>query len=620
MKTRLGTCALEKKVAIAVLGLSALLVLMCNRSPAMAQSSPPQTALRDLIGDWQGAIGKQQIGLKIEAAESGGLKATLLLPDENGALPFDSTVLQSDGTLRLKLKQIDSSYTGRLSPDKNSIVGTWNQSGSTVAISFRRPGTVQRFTLQPRKQGQVSLQPCRTPDGNIEGLCGTYDVFENRQTHTGRKISLNIMLLPAGDATPQPDPFFAIAGGPGQSAVETFPGAAFVRRLRASRDVVLVDQRGTGKSNPLECELHSPSDLQAVVGEPYSDEAIRRCREQSDKKADTTQYTTSVASDDLDEVRQALGYDKINVYGGSYGSYAALVYLRMHGDHLRTITLSAVAAPNLHIALHFAPGVQNSVEGIISLCESYRACQADYPTLRAEFKALLERLSNAPAQFELSGQKLTLSREMFVSRLRSLLYVPQFISLFPQIIHNAYNNDWRLYGGLVVELRNLIEGQGHIAWGMSFSAICAEDVPGLTGMIVRSVTAGTWMGDSQVRRYEQYCRVWGTVGKVPKDFFAPIRASVPALLISGGLDPGTPPDVAREVARNISNSRLVLVKHGTHTTGSECIDGLVAQFVAQGSATRLDTSCADQIHLPTFAPKPAAIGHALHDRLEHQAR
>ena len=603
MKTR---CAPIGQVVLAVLGFLALLVLMCNATPAIAQTTPPQVAASDLIGDWQGAVGKQRMGLKIEAAEGGGLKATLLPPGENGALPFDSAMLQTDGTLRLVLKQIDSSYTGRLSLDKNAIEGTWSQSGSAVAITFRRPGTVQGFTLQPRKQGQVSLQPCRAPDNSIEGLCGIYDVFENRQTRTGRKIPLNIMLLSARDASPQPDPFFAIAGGPGQSAVEAFPAAAFIGRLRASRDVVLVDQRGTGKSNPLECELQALSDLQAALGEPYSDEAIRRCREQSDAKADTTQYTTSVASDDLDEVRQALGYAKINVYGGSYGSYAALVYLRMHGDHVRTVTLSAVAGPNSHIVPHFAPGVQNSVEGIISLCESDHACHADYPNLHAEFNAILERLGKAPAQFELSDRKATLSREMFVSKLRSLLYVPQFIGLFPQIIHNAYNNDWTLYGGLLVEWRNLVEG--NLARGMNFSAICAEDIPGLTESTVRSITAGTWLGDSQVRRYQQYCRVWGTVGKVPKNFYAPIHSAVPALLISGGLDPGTPPDVAREVAKGLSNSRLVLVKEGTHTTGSRCIDGLIAEFVANGSVAGLDASCADQIHLPAFAPKPAAAG------------
>jgi pimeloyl-ACP methyl ester carboxylesterase len=609
MKTRSDTCVHLIEVGLVIL--ICLIVATCHCLPASAQpiqTPPAQSSAatnQAITGDWEAALGRQHLGLKIEPAEGGALKATLTLKDQNNlALPFDSAVLAGDGTLQLVLKQLGSTYSGQLSADKSTIAGTWKQGGAAIALTFRRPGTVQAFTLQPRKQGQVALQPCRTPDGNLEGLCGTYEVFENRAIRSGRKIALNLMLLPAATAKPEPDPFFAIAGGPGQGTVEPYPAIGFVTRVRLSRDVILVDQRGTGKSNLLQCTLQSPSDVQAMIGEHYTTEAIRRCREESDKKADTTQYTTSIAMDDLDEVRQALGYEKINVVGDSYGTYAGLVYLRRHGDHVRTITLIAVAAPSSHIVTKFAHGIQDSIGGIIAACEADAACHAGYPDLGPEFNAVLDRLGKAPAEFTLKGQKVTLSREMFLGRLRTMLYVPQIISLFPLTIHNAYNNDWALYGNLVVELRGGIEPG--IARGMFFSVICAEDIPGLTEAIIKRDTAGTWMGDSPVRRYQSYCRDWGTVGAVPKDFYAPVRSNVPALLISGALDPGTPPDAAREVAHELPNGRLLLLKQGTHGTGSECVDGLIADFVQQGSVAKLDASCIDQIHLPAFVPNPAA--------------
>jgi len=147
--------------------------------------------------------------------------------------------------------------------------------------------------------------------------------------------------------------------------------------------------------------------------------------------------------------------------------------------------------------------------------------------------------------------------------------------------------------------------EGVVARGASFAAICAEDVPGLTESAIQRETKGTYLGDSQVRRYQEYCRAWGTSGKVPKDFYAPVRSQVPTLLISGVLDPATPPSTAEQAAHDLVNSRLIAVKQGTHGTGAPCIDGLVAEFVKQGSAKALDGSCADGIHLPPFVTLPA---------------
>jgi pimeloyl-ACP methyl ester carboxylesterase len=579
-----------------------VLVLLASAISGVCQPTAPQAADNSAItGEWQGTIAKLRLVLKIEQPAGASLKGTLVSLDQgNASIPIDVLSFDPGGALRADMKSIGASYEGKLSADATEISGTWQQSGASIPLLFRRPGaSTAKFTLKPRTQGRVALEPCRVADGNIEALCGKYDVYENRQSQQGRKIALNVMLLPATADKPSPDPFFAFAGGPGQSATEAYAGlAGYVAKVRQQRDVILVDQRGTGQSNPLQCQLKNGSDAQAIIGDGFSLDKIRECRAEVDKKADVTQYTTSIFADDIDEVRQAMGYEKINVFGGSYGTKSGLVYLRQHGDHVRTLTLEAVATPQYRIPVPFAKTVQSSVDRLIALCAADASCHKDFPDLHAEFTTLLDRLAKSPAHFETHNQPVTLPRDIFVSSLRTLLYIPRIVSAFPLMIHNANQGDWTIYADSVLALTGALEGV--VARGMSLAAICAEDVPGLTDAFIKRETQGTYLADAQVRRYQTYCKTWGTVGSIPKDFYAPIHSQVPTLLISGVLDPATPPEMAQQAAHDLPNSRLIAIKEGTHGTGSPCIDGLVADFVQQASAAKLDASCADQIHLPPF--------------------
>lgn len=598
MKTRRNTC-------VRITGIILLLIILI--AGASAQAVPAQTAGEKdagVTGEWLGQVSRLHMTLKIERAE-GGLKATLISVDQgNISIPIDSTTFKADGTLRIEMPAINANYEGRLNADGSEIAGTFQQGGGGSALVFRRPGAgAPKFTLKPRTVGRIAMEPCLTSDGNSEALCGNYEVFENRETKKGRRITLKIMFLPAKAGKPEADPFFALAGGPGQSATQAFPGTAFVTRVREQRDVVLVDQRGTGGSNPLNCPVRRGDDAQSLVGEAFSLDRIRACRAESEKKADLTQYTTAVFIEDLDEVRQALGYDRINLFGGSYGTLAALVYLRRHEDHVRSISLEAVATPQYIMPLPFARAIQNSVDRLIARCAADAGCHKDYPDLESEFKNIVAGLDKAPAQFELNGQQVTLPREIFVSSLRSLLYIPQFVSAFPLIIHNASRGDWSIYGRIVLTLGGSLEGV--IARGLSFAVICTDSVPAITDAAIRRDTEGTYLGDSQVKRYRQYCEAFGPLGPASKDAHAPVRSKVPALLISGALDPATPPEVSEYLLHDLTNARLIVIKEGTHGTGSPCIDGLIAEFVKQGTAKGLDASCTDQIHLPPFIGKAA---------------
>jgi pimeloyl-ACP methyl ester carboxylesterase len=606
MRTRQQNCVFTI-ASIAMMVLITILFTLAavgasQTAPAVAQS----TTGRSVAGEWQGMVSRLHLVVKIDQAADGTLSGKLTSVDQgNVTIPIDAVSLTPDGALKLDLKSAGAAYEAKLSDDGKQLIGTWKQGGNSVPLSLHRPGaSAEKLTLKAKTLGRIPFEPCRTEDGNAEGLCGNYEVYENRSSESGRKITLNIMVLPAISDKPASDAWFALAGGPGQSAVETFPLPGSTTKVREQRDVVLVDQRGTGKSNPLPCQLRDPKDAQEMVGESMAPEKVHACRVKLDEKADLTQYTTSIAADDLDEIRQAMGYDKINVFGGSYGTRAALVYLRRHGEHVRTLTLEGVAPPQYRIPLAFSRTTQNSIDQLIGRCAADDVCHKDYPDLKKEFAAIVDRLDKSPAHFEVKNrhagatQPVTLSRGMFVADLRPLLYVPELVSEFPYMIHRAYQNDWTMYAAAVLMVRDAIDKT--LDRGMSLSVICAEDIPGLTEATIGKETKGTYLGDFQLRQYQRACREWAQ-GAIPVDFHSPIKSSVPALLISGALDPATPPEASAEAAQDLTNSRVVVVKDGTHGTGSPCIDGLISQFVAQGSTADLAVSCADQIHLPPFS-------------------
>jgi pimeloyl-ACP methyl ester carboxylesterase len=244
------------------------------------------------------------------------------------------------------------------------------------------------------------LHPCSGDDGPTDAYCGTLTVSENRQSKQGRTIDLRIVVLPALSRDAKPDPVFFLAGGPGQGAAQMARGLREIfRRVQSERDIVLVDQRGTGKSNPLNCT--SDSDTLKDINEPDQTglERLRKCMQEYD--ADLTMYTTQIAMDDLDEVRTHLGYDKINLYGGSYGTRAALVYLRQHEANVRSMVIDGVAPPDMRLPLFFARDAQRALDLLIADCEKDEPCRARYPQLGQRVRALLQRLETEPVKTRL---------------------------------------------------------------------------------------------------------------------------------------------------------------------------------------------------------------------------
>lgn len=463
---------------------------------------------------------------------------------------------------------------------------------------------------QATKPAPIRLEPCQVPNVPGEARCGRLEVFENRATRQGRRIALKVVVLPATGPKRAPDPIFLLAGGPGQAASSLAGFAAGVfSQLRDTRDIVLVDQRGTGGSNPLACT--DAADPLEHLGDFYPLHVLDSCRQELAARADLRLYTTPLAMDDVDDVRAALGYERINIYGTSYGTRAALVYLKQHRQRVRTLILKGVAPMSLVLPGSHAPDSQRALDLLFRDCAADAKCAAAFPQLRERFAELLARLGKEPVQAEvthpLTKEKtdITITRDVAVVALPSALQSPGSAASVPLILDRVASGDFVPLVSLVVNVkRGLAAG---VSIGLHLSVVCTEDTP-LLSPDARRPAEGTFLGDQRIRQQTAACRDWPR-GTLPKDYRAltPMH-EVPTLMISGELDPVTPPRWGDELARYLPNNRHVIVPAGSHSFGgmSPCVDGIIAEFVRTASVDAPDSSCVQQIRRPPFALPQAA--------------
>jgi pimeloyl-ACP methyl ester carboxylesterase len=460
---------------------------------------------------------------------------------------------------------------------------------------------------RPQQSAIDRLHPCTSDEGPTDAYCGTLQVFENRDARAGRTIDLRIVVLPALSSDARPDPLFFLAGGPGQGAAQLArPIRELFRRVQADRDIVLVDQRGTGKSRPLNCA--SDPDSLREIGEP--DEAavarLRTCMQGLD--ADLRLYTTSIAMDDLDDVRAHLGYERLNLYGGSYGTRAALVYLRQHEPRVRSVILDGVAPPDMRLPLFMARDGQRALDKLLKDCEDDAGCRTQHPHLAERTRTLLERLDRTPTRVRLMhprtgvAEEVTINAAFVANILFAALYAPLTSSLIPELIARAESNDFQ--GLLALALVGEQSGE-NMAVGMQLSVICAEDYPRIDPEDAARESGAGLFKDYLLSSRMKACEFWPR-GTVPAGYHDPVVSAVPVLVLSGDLDPVTPPTWGEQVVPHLTNARHVVVSgtgHGALNTG--CGTRLVREFIERGTADGLDTGCASTPARPPFFLTPA---------------
>jgi pimeloyl-ACP methyl ester carboxylesterase len=476
------------------------------------------------------------------------------------------------------------------------LVVLMNLSCAALAPLLSRPGA----------PGQIVLRPCRFANHPSELLCGKYEVYEDRAAKTGRTITLNILIVPALTAAPAPDPVFFLAGGPGQGAARIARAGEdpLMRELRRERDLVFIDQRGTGDSKRLGCT--DPADralLQNYFREVFPFETISACRQTLERNADLKFYSTPMAMADMEKVRVALGYDKINLYGVSYGTLSAMEYLRRYSNHVRTAMLAGVATPAAKLPLQFAKGAQHAMDKLIEDCAADESCRSAFPGLKDTFASLLNAFAEGPARFALTRQlpktkqPVSMSRGVFAERLRLMLYDHSSASLVPFLIHRAAQGDWLPFGQVAV--RPTFAPAYTLALGTYLTITCSESVAFTGAEEISEQTAGTFLGDYRIRRHQLACAEWPR-DDIPSDYFVPVKSDVPVLMLSGDLDPATPMEFGKAAVAHLTNGRQVLLRNTPHSYTSACARALTVEFIARGSAENLDATCAERIRRPRF--------------------
>jgi len=442
------------------------------------------------------------------------------------------------------------------------------------------------------------LEDCAltTPAGTqFDAQCGTLTVPEDRTNPSGRQIDLHIAVFPAITREPEPDPLFLLAGGPGQSAIEAFPAMlGLLFNIHQERDIVLIDQRGTGKSNPLQCL--GPED--EALGDEQTIDKLRSCPETLD--ADPRFYTTEIAMTDLDEIRSALGYQIINLYGASYGTRAALTYLRMFPLHVRTVTLDAVVDPGFVMFMDAAMDGQSALDRLFTRCEADEACKTTFPDLRDEFDRLLARLDESGPEITIPHPttnkplELTVTRHFLTSMVFNMLYVPELVATLPLSIHEAYANE--NYIPLISQAFLVDAG---IYDGMFYAVTCTEDAPSISATEAARQSEQSVFSDRTID-FASVCTGWEK-GSVSTDFREPVTFNTPTLILSGGADPITPPWHAEKVAESLSNElHLVFPNMGHGNLSNRCSSKIFEKFVETASIQGLDTTCVDKVLPPPF--------------------
>jgi pimeloyl-ACP methyl ester carboxylesterase len=471
-------------------------------------------------------------------------------------------------------------------------------------------GAVLLGAPPPAAGSALALTPCRIehPSAVVSfaAECGILRVPENPAEPDGRQVELHVARVPAVSRRKRPDPLFVLAGGPGMGASTFYATtAAAFGRIQRERDIVLVDQRGTGRSNALTCELDE--DVLLRASDAIIAAEAQRCLDTLATRANVGMYTTSLAVQDLERVRAALRYERINLYGVSYGTRVAQHFVRRHPERTRAVILDGVVPPQAVLGMQLAEHAENALRNILARCAAEAACRERFGDPADAYQELRGQLDRAPERVSLpdprSGETWTFdfTGTHLASVLRLASYTSDQAALLPLVLHRAWRD--RDFHPLASQfLLSSRAYEGVLAYGMHNTVVCTEDVPFyVTSTLQRERMAATYLGTTQVDGLLNVCATWPR-GPMDADLHEPLDSDVPALLLSGSDDPVTPPEFGIAALRGFRDAlHLVLEGQGHGQLVAPCLNRVMADFIEAGSTATLDVSCTERVQpLPFF--------------------
>lgn len=464
-----------------------------------------------------------------------------------------------------------------------------------------------------------NLDPCKFSVGigsakhDIDAQCGVLQVPEDRGKLDGRKLDIHFVFLAATKPGAKGLPLFHFEGGPGGSAISGFGEAWFsaFRAIRENHDVVLIDQRGTGQSASLQCTEITDAEL-GDLAKPLSDseseslglDRLSACLDRLSATNDPAFYTSTIMADDTDAVRAALGYDQIDVFSNSYGTWLAQIYLGRHGEHVHAMVLDSTVGPWNNYLLSASQSSEAALNKVFDLCKADALCNKTYPDLPGQLQTALDTLDKKPvtasATSDLSGKTypVAMTSSRLLSAIQAMLYQSANDGVIPQAISQAAQGNYLLTASTLVSYS---EQTGDVSLGLYYSVHCSETAPFLTNTGSKPAK-GRFFGRSgdDVEQLAKICKVWRSA-ELDKADVAPVKSDRPVLILSGALDPITPVSFADETHNRLSNSTLAKFPYQAHgpTVGSKCAQNMIASFF-DAPDRKLDTSCTAQDVKPIF--------------------
>lgn len=468
------------------------------------------------------------------------------------------------------------------------------------------------------QSGQASIELIDCGAGIAELECGVLEVEENREAPNGRTLPITFVVARSSSRSPEADPVFLLAGGPGQGAAALAPMILHkFEAIRRERDLVFVDVRGTGSSAALPCDVEDPEDLAQVLGASFDLDGLAKCLagyRATDEGPDLRQYTSAAMADDLDQVRAALGYEQVNLLGISYGTALAQVWMRRHGDHIRSAVLDGAVPLDLEILLQIPANAERALARVLADCREDRECDASFPGLERKLAQVLDDLDSNRKLEEFvhprSGERtrVDITRAGFVQVLTAVLYSGNTTTLLPLLIERAYEGDYAPVAAMALSKASLSKT---ISMGLYLSVACAEQLYGIDENSRRAAVAKLEVFDDHaLAQLEQACAHWPHA-ELPPAELEPVHSEVPTLVLSGRYDPVTPAEYGDHLAASFTNVRHVTVEQASHGIWHlGCGPKVIAGFFSNPEPAAVDAACFDtlaraRVFLTPNGPLPA---------------
>ena len=471
---------------------------------------------------------------------------------------------------------------------------------------FLAPGSAA-WSQDSGAQAVLALEDCRIRAGEgfpgIKARCGTFERPENPADPSSNVLELFVAVVPALNLEPAADPLVPIAGGPGQASSEFYAGTANAfEAVRRNRDIVLIDQRGTGQSAPMKCD----SDEDIIEGRFSREDTISQTEAcLAVLPHDPRYFTTSVAVEDLEALRVALGYEQFNLYGISYGTRVAQHFLRRYPTSTRSVVLDGVVAPQIALGPAIATEAQNILDVIFDRCAESENCNARFPTIREDFATLRQELTDSPVTVTMANpitgqsEEIRFSNDELAGALRLLSYHPSTVALIPLLIDEAVNGN---YLPLASQFMMIAENMADtLSVGMHNAVVCTEDAPYFaTEGVTRDALEATYIGPVQLDALDAICSVW-PAGIIDDEFKVAVATDIPVLLLSGEADPITPPSYADLAAVDFENATHLTGRNQGHGQAPRgCVASIIGDFVETASVDELDAACMERLHAMPF--------------------